>query len=66
MKLIIHASTYWDQGFWEIDLSEIGTWTATENVADIQKMAVECAALWLDVDPETLDVQVETKVPALI
>lgn len=49
--------------WWEIDLPEIGTRSAARKLSDVQRMAEEAAAVWLDVEPETLDVHVSVEMP---
>lgn len=49
--------------WWEINLPGLGTRTAARRLADVQEMAEECAALWLDVEPDTLDVHVRIDLP---
>ncbi|WP_344754133.1 hypothetical protein [Gryllotalpicola koreensis] len=51
-------------GWWEIELPEISTRTAARKLGDVQRMAEEAAAVWLDVEPEMLDVQVSLRMPA--
>lgn len=49
--------------WWEIELPGLGTRTAARKLADVQAMAEEAAALWLDVEPDAIEVHVRTEIP---
>ena len=49
--------------WWEIDLPDIGTRSSARKLGDVQHMAEEAAAVWLDVEPDTLDVHVSVRMP---
>ena len=38
---------------WEINFSDLGTRTAARTLVGVQGMAVVCAALWLDAEPNS-------------
>lgn len=59
----IEATATREGKWWEIDLPGLGTRTAARKLADVQEMAEECAALWLDVESDTLDVHVRVDLP---
>jgi len=61
----IHATATHEGKWWEIsfDDDDLDTVTATRKIADIRDMATDAAALWLDVDPDTIDVQVSIVIP---
>lgn len=60
----IEATATREGKWWEINLPGLGTRTAARKLANVQEMAEECAALWLDVEIETLDVHVRIDLPA--
>lgn len=57
----VRAVAYFEDDWWEIELPDLGTHTATRSLNKVQGYAEECAALWLDVEPETLEVLVEVR-----
>lgn len=59
----VEATATREGDWWEIDLPEIGTRSAARKLGDVQRMAEEAAAVWLDVEPETLDVHVRVQMP---
>lgn len=59
----IEATASREGKWWEINLPGLGTRTAARKLADVQEMAEECAALWLDVEPDTLEVHVRIDLP---
>lgn len=49
--------------WWFIDIPELGTATQARNIREIDHMANDLAAIWLDVDPSEVHVNVTIKLP---
>jgi hypothetical protein len=56
----VHEGKWWEISFTD---PELDTVTATRKIGDIQAMATDAAALWLDVDPATIEVHVSIAIP---
>lgn len=65
-KRQVEAIAKREGGWWEIDLPVIGTRSAARKLRDVQHMAEEAAAVWLDVEPEALDVHVSVQLPEAV
>ena len=63
-KRQIQATATRDGRWWYIQIPELGTSGQARTVTEIDEAASEIAALWLDVEPDTLDVQVTVELPA--
>ena len=59
-KREVKARARRDGRWWYIEFSELGTSGQARNIKEIDEIAFEVAALWLDVDESTLDVTVDT------
>jgi DNA-directed RNA polymerase specialized sigma24 family protein len=55
-----HEGKWWEISFMDDDLDTV---TSTRKLDDVQAMAADAAALWLDVDPETISVHVTVTLP---
>lgn len=55
-----HEGKWWEISFHDDDLDTV---TSTRNINDIESMATDAAALWLDVDPATITVHVNLVLP---
>ena len=62
-RQVVQAIAVREGKWWEINLPGIGTRTAARKLADVAHMATEAAAVWLDVEPDTLDVKISIEVP---
>ena len=52
-------------GWWAIDVPELpGVYSQTRRLDRVEPMARDAIALFLDVDPTTLDIRVETILPS--
>lgn len=56
----VHEGKWWEISFAD---PELDTVTATRKIGDIQDMATDAVALWLDVDPATIEVHVTIEIP---
>jgi hypothetical protein len=56
----VHATAAHKAGWWEIPFvdDDFDTVTSTRDRDDISRMATDAAALWLDVDPASIHVNV--------
>jgi DNA-directed RNA polymerase specialized sigma24 family protein len=52
-----------EDGWWFVDMPEISTATQARTVAEIEPMAVECVALYLDVPEESIELDLEIRLP---
>ena len=55
-----HEGKWWEISFHDDDLDTV---TSTRNINDVEAMALDAAALWLDVAPESLSVRVAYALP---
>lgn len=55
-----HEGKWWEISFQDDDLDTV---TSTRNIKDVEAMATDAAALWLDVDPDTITVRVTYALP---
>lgn len=55
-----HEGKWWEISFHDDDLDTV---TSTRNINDVEAMALDAAALWLDVAPESLTVRVTYALP---
>jgi DNA-directed RNA polymerase specialized sigma24 family protein len=55
-----HEGKWWEISFQDDDLDTV---TSTRNINDVEAMAIDAAALWLDVDPATITVNVTYALP---
>lgn len=55
-----HEGKWWEISFHDDDLDTV---TSTRNINDVESMATDAAALWLDVDPATIQVHVTYALP---
>ena len=62
-KRRIEATATRDGRWWYIQIPELGTSGQARTVTEIDESASEIAALWLDVEPDTLDVHVNVELP---
>lgn len=60
---VIEATATREGKWWTITFPDLDTVTQARKVGEIQEMADDCAALWLDVDPDTIDVRVSIELP---
>jgi hypothetical protein len=60
---VIEAIAYREGKWWSIDMPDVPTATATRRMPDIEWMARECAALYLDVPEDSIDVHVTFRLP---
>ncbi|WP_291053945.1 hypothetical protein [Herbiconiux sp.] len=62
-KTEVKARARRDGRWWYIEFPELGTSGQARTIKEIDEIALEVAALWLDVDESTLDVAVELDLP---
>jgi transcriptional regulator with GAF, ATPase, and Fis domain len=62
-KTEVKARARRDGRWWYIEFPELGTSGQARTIKEIDGIALEVAALWLDVDESTLDVTVELDLP---
>jgi len=62
-KTEVKARARRDGRWWYIEFSELGTSGQARTIKEIDEIALEVAALWLDVDESTLNVTVELDLP---
>ncbi|POH69172.1 hypothetical protein C3B59_05915 [Cryobacterium zongtaii] len=55
-----HEGKWWEISFQDDDLDTV---TSTRNIYDVEAMATDAAALWLDVNPATITVRVTYALP---
>lgn len=60
---VIDATATREGKWWIITIPELDTVTQARTVSEIQEMADDLAAVWLDTDPETIDVHVSIELP---
>lgn len=54
---MVRAEAQWRDRWWEIDLPDIGTRSSARSRRQVQRMAEEAAAVWLEVEPAEIDVR---------
>ena len=59
----IQATASREGKWWMISFAELDTVTQARRLSEIQEMADDCAALWLDVDASLIDVRVTIEIP---
>ena len=59
----IKATAAREGKWWMISFAELDTVTQARRISEIQEMADDCAALWLDVDASVIDVCVTIEIP---
>lgn len=59
----IHAHARRDGRWWYIDIPELGTSGQARTLKDVDSVAREIAALWLDADETTVHVTVAVELP---
>ena len=59
----LKATARRDGRWWFIEIPELDTVGQARTVSDIDDVAREVAALWLDVDPSAIEVDVDLQVP---
>lgn len=57
------VQTWREEGFWVIDIDELGLTTQARRLDQVEYMARDAIALWLDVDEEAFDIAVERHIP---
>lgn len=60
----IEATATRQGAWWFIEIPELGTVTQARKVREIEHMATDLAALWLDVDPSRVQVNTTVHVPS--
>jgi hypothetical protein len=53
-----------DGKWWLVELPELGAFTQARKVSEIEVMAHDLAAIWLDVDPSTVAIEAVISSPA--
>lgn len=59
----IEATASREGKWWMISFAELDTVTQTRRLSEIQEMADDCAALWLNLDASVIDVRVTIEIP---
>ncbi len=55
--------TWREEGFWVIDIDELGLTTQARRLDQVEYMARDAIALWLDAAEESFDVAVQRRIP---
>lgn len=66
-QMAYRATVAREPGWWIVTIPELSLVTQARRLRDVQRMATDVVATWLDVDPATVNVQVDGAVaPAAI
>jgi len=55
--------TWREEGFWVIDIDELGLTTQARRLDQVEYMARDAIALWLDVLEESFDIVMQRQIP---
>lgn len=63
MMKTYHANASRDGRFWLVHIPEIGQYTQGRNLAEVEPMARDLIALWLEIPADTVHVEVHVELP---